>query len=175
LEGKTLIVVKFLYGLKSSAERWWAHFADMLRSMGFASLRADSDVWLRCREDNSGYDYICTHVDDFTIFAKDPWPYMRHLQSLYVIRDVGPPKYYLGNDFLRDADGNNYIGSSTYVSEAITKLEAKIGVLPKERSACLSGNHPELDTSELLDPDSHRFFQMLVGMGFGSSSLTAST
>jgi hypothetical protein len=147
----------------------------MLRSMGFASLRADSDVWLRCREDNSGYDYICTHVDDFTIFAKDPWPYMRHLQSLYVIRDVGPPKYYLGNDFLRDADGNNYIGSSTYVSEAITKLEAKIGVLPKERSACLSGNHPELDTSELLDPDSHRFFQMLVGMGFGSSSLTAST
>jgi hypothetical protein len=37
LEGKTLIVVKSLYGLKSSAERWRAHFADTLRSMGFES------------------------------------------------------------------------------------------------------------------------------------------
>ena len=165
LEGKTLIVVKSLYGLKSSAERWRAHFADTLRSMGFVSSRADSDVWLRCREDETGYDYICTHVDDFTIFAKEPWPYMRKLQSLYVIRDVVPPHYYLGNDFFRDADGGKYIGSSTYVSEAINKLEATIGVLSKERSPCLPGDHPELDTSALLDPDSHRFFQMLIGMG----------
>jgi hypothetical protein len=90
---------------------------------------------------------------------------MHNLQSLYVIRYVGPPKYYLGNDFFRDADGNKYIGSSTYVSEAITKLEAKIGVLSKERSATLHGDHLELDTSPLLDPDSHRFFQMLIGMG----------
>jgi hypothetical protein len=162
LEGKTLIVVKSLYGLKSSAERWRAHFADTLRSMGFMSSRADPDVWLRCREDESGYDYICTHVDDF---AKDPWPYMKKLQSMYVIRDVGPPQYYLGNDFFRDASGRKYIGSSTYVSEAITKLEAKIGVISKERSATIQGDHPELDTSPLLDPDSHRLFQMLIGMG----------
>jgi hypothetical protein len=164
LEGKTLIVVKSLYGLKSSAERWRAHFADTLRSMGFESSRADPDVWLRCREDESGYDYVCTHVDDFTIFAKDPWQYMKKLQSMYVIRDVGPPKYYLGNDFFRDADGGKYIGSSTYVTEAVAKVEAKVGVLAKERSATIQGDHPELDTSPLLDPDSHRLFQMLIGM-----------
>jgi hypothetical protein len=114
MQGKTLIVVKSLYVLKSSAERWQAHFAETLRSMGFQSSRADQDVWLRLRDDRTGYDYICTHVDNFTIFPKDPWFYMKTLQLLYIVRDVGPPKYYLGKHYFKDAEGNVYIGSSTY-------------------------------------------------------------
>jgi hypothetical protein len=132
--------------------------------MGFESSRADQDVWLRCRDDGSGYDYICTHVDDFTIFAKDPWSYMKTLQSLYVVRDIGPPKYYLGNDFFSDAEGNKYMGSSTYVTEAINKVETKVGELTKERSPSPPGDHPELDSTPPLGPEPHRLFQMLIGM-----------
>jgi hypothetical protein len=132
--------------------------------MGFVASRADQDVWLRKRDDGSGYEYICTHVDDFTIFAKDPWSYMRGIESLYVVRDIGPPKYYLGNDYFRDAEGNAYIGSSTYVTEAISKVESKVGELWRERSPSPPGDHPELDSSAPLDTASHRLFQVLIGM-----------
>jgi Reverse transcriptase (RNA-dependent DNA polymerase) len=157
LQGRNMIIEKSLYGLKSSAKRWRAHFASTLRGMGFCSSRADQDVLLRERDDGSGYDYICTHVDDFLIFAKDPWQYMNVIQDMYVVRDIGPPKYYLGNNFFRDRDGNSYIGSSTYVTEAIRKVEEKVGVLTKECSPCAEGDHPELDESPLLGPDdTHR-------------------
>jgi hypothetical protein len=66
-----MLIVKSLYGLQSLAKLWRTHFALTLQSMGFISSRADQDVWLCNRDDDSGYDYICTHVDDFSIFAKD--------------------------------------------------------------------------------------------------------
>jgi Reverse transcriptase (RNA-dependent DNA polymerase) len=164
LQGKTMLIVKSLYGLQSLAERWRAHFASTLQSMGFVSLRADQDVWIRKRDDNSGYDYICTHVDDFSIFAKDPDAYMSVIKDLYVVRDIGPPKYYLGTDFFRDTAGKAYMGSSTYVTEAVRKVEKKVGILWKERSPCAEGDQPELDTSLLLDTDNTRLFQNLIGV-----------
>jgi Reverse transcriptase (RNA-dependent DNA polymerase) len=164
LQGKTMLIVKSLYGLQSSAERWRAHFASTLQSLGFVSSRADQDVWLIQRDDGSGYDYICTHVDDFSIFAKDPDIYMSVIKDLYVVRDIGPPKYYLGNDFFRGSTRKAYMGSSTYVTEAVRKVEEKLGVLWKERSPCVEGDHPELDTSSFLDADDTRLFQNLIGV-----------
>ena len=90
-QGRVAIVVKSLYGLKSSGNRWHAHFANTLHAMGFKPSRFDHDVWWRLRGDGSGYDYISTYVDDFLIMAKDAWAYMRHLQSIYTIK-----KIYLG-------------------------------------------------------------------------------
>ena len=163
LEGKPLVIVKALYGMKTSAERWRAHFAATLRSFGFESSRADSDVWLRARENKSGYDYICTHVDDFTIAAKDPAHWMSLIESNYSVKDIGPPKYYLGNDYITDSDGSRYIGSSTYVCEALRKIESRFGVLSKERTPAPPSDHPEQDTSALCSPDEHKNFQGLIG------------
>ena len=61
---------KALYGLTTSAAQWSNLFAAFLRSLGFQPCRYDRDVWLQMREKNDGYDYICTHVDDFKILAK---------------------------------------------------------------------------------------------------------
>lgn len=132
--------------------------------MGFTSSRADQDVWLRPREDRSGYDYICTHVDDFTIAAKDPAHWMSLIQAQYVVKDIGPPKYYLGNDYFTGSDGFCYVGSSTYVCEALRRIESKFGVLSKERTPAAPSDHPEQDTSPLLDADNHTVFQGLIGM-----------
>lgn len=47
-------------------------------------------------------DYICcTHVDDFKIVAKDCEQYMVELQKVYLIKHIGPPDYYLGNDYMK--------------------------------------------------------------------------
>ena len=71
-EGCIALIVRALYGLTTSAQRFRTLLADFLRSLGFVPTRYDRDVWMRLRHSEEGYDYICTHVDDFKIVAKDP-------------------------------------------------------------------------------------------------------
>ena len=94
--GWIAIVEKSLYGLKLSGNRWHAHFANTLYSMGFVPMRYDPDVWYKLREDHSGYDYVSMYVDDFMIMAKDAWSYMAHLQSIYTIKQPANLEIYLG-------------------------------------------------------------------------------
>jgi hypothetical protein len=68
------------------------------------------------------------------------------------------------NDFFRDSTGKAYMGSSTYVTEAVCKVEEKIGVLWKEHSLCVKGHHPELDTPSFLDADDTHSFHNLIGV-----------
>ena len=44
LEGQLLVIVRALYGLKTSGARWHDRFADTLREEGFAPCKADTDV-----------------------------------------------------------------------------------------------------------------------------------
>ena len=76
-----MILVKALYGLQSSSRAFRGHFADFLKSLGFHSCRYDRDVWMRLRNDHSGYDYLCTHVDDFKIVAADPDCWIEHIKA----------------------------------------------------------------------------------------------
>ena len=69
--GTIALIVKALYGLTTSAERFRTLLADFIRSLGFTPSRCDRDVWMRLRRAKDGYDYICTHVDDFKIVARD--------------------------------------------------------------------------------------------------------
>ena len=64
-----MVLKKALYGLWSSSHAFRGHFGDFLRSMGFHSVCYNCDIWMQLREDGTGYDYICTHVDDFKIVA----------------------------------------------------------------------------------------------------------
>jgi hypothetical protein len=164
LEGMVVIIRKALYGLKSSSERWHAHLADTLRTLDFEPTRFDVDVWIRPNADGLTYEYICTHVDDFMIVSKSAQPIMDQLKAIYAIKDIGPPDYYLGNDYKRDKKGRWRIGQKKYLTEALSRVEAMFGILRKYSLPMPSGDHPEMDTSTLLNDDEHRKYQMLVGM-----------
>lgn len=45
-QGKVLIVVHTLYGLKSAGASWHATLAQVLRDLGFVSTTDDPDVWI---------------------------------------------------------------------------------------------------------------------------------
>ena len=47
LKGHTLVIIKALYGLKSSGLQWLERFADTLQEMGFKISKADPDVKMR--------------------------------------------------------------------------------------------------------------------------------
>ena len=150
-----------------------AHFADFLRSLGFSATRYDRDVWMREREEEDGYDYIlCTHVDYFKIVAKeDPDRWKSLISAAFLLKSIGPPSYYLGNDYNFWSEENAWVLScATYINECIRRLEAdsELGVLNgtlyKHHTPMLEGCHPELDESSLLPDVGIRKFQMLIGM-----------
>jgi hypothetical protein len=66
-EGRIAIIVRALYGLKSSGAAWHAFFAQSLTDLGFISCKSDPDVWRRrsIKSDNTPYyEYILVYVDD---------------------------------------------------------------------------------------------------------------
>ena len=169
--GSKAVIIRALYGLTTSAERYRTLFADFLRGLGFKPTRFDRDVWMRLREptddaSSSGYDYICTHVDDFKIVAKDPERWMNHIEQTFLVKESGVRDYYLGNNY-KYHDGQDMwtYGCDSYVAEAITKVESEFWCLPMSKTPMPTDNcHPELDNTPLLDLNDHRRFQMLLGM-----------
>ncbi|MGH3055959.1 MAG: reverse transcriptase domain-containing protein, partial [Gaiellaceae bacterium] len=97
--GRIVLLLRALYGLKTSGNKWHMHFADSLRSIGFKSSVVDPNMWLK-RVD-TWYEYICTHTDDFIIASKSPKQIMDQLLKIYKIRNIGPPSFLLGADVIR--------------------------------------------------------------------------
>ncbi|KAI2501305.1 Reverse transcriptase (RNA-dependent DNA polymerase) [Fragilaria crotonensis] len=165
-----MIFKKALYGLRSSSRAFRAHFADFLRSLGFFATRYDRDVWMREREEKNGYDYICTHVDDFKIVAADPERWKSHISAAFLLKAIGPPSYYLGNDYNFSAEENAWVLScATYLKECIRRVESDDelcidGILWPHRTPLPESCHPELDDSPLLSELGIRKYQMLIGM-----------
>ena len=46
-QGKKAIIVRALYGLKSSGAAFHAHLADFMRSIGYTQCRGDNDLWMK--------------------------------------------------------------------------------------------------------------------------------
>ena len=71
LEGHNLIIIKALYGLRTSGLRWHERLANCLRDMRFEPCKIEPDIWMRpCGEGH--YEYIAVYVDDLLIASKDP-------------------------------------------------------------------------------------------------------
>jgi hypothetical protein len=56
-QGKNLLIVQSLYGLKSASASFRAHMAKKLDEMGFKSCIADPDVWMRPASKPDGKEY----------------------------------------------------------------------------------------------------------------------
>ena len=165
LAGHILVIHKALYGLRSSGARWHDKFSDCLRDMGFLPCKAEPDIWMRRQDDI--YEYIAVYVDDLAIALKDPQAFADILETKYnfKLKGTGPICFHLGMDFLRDEDGTLCIASKKYVDKMIANYERIFGEPPSQKytAPMEKGDHPELDTSELLDPKGITTYQSLIG------------
>ena len=82
MKGGVVIIVRALYGLRTSSERWHAHLADTLRGFNFKPTRYDNDVWIRQSGDGNSYDYISIHVDNFMAVGKRAQRIMDKIESV---------------------------------------------------------------------------------------------
>jgi Reverse transcriptase (RNA-dependent DNA polymerase) len=167
LEGHTLIIVKALYGLRSSGARWHDRLFDTLSAMGFTPSKADSDIWMRDCGDH--YEYIACYVDDLLIASKNVQSIIDALEAKpnsFKLKGTGPVSFHLGNDFYRDETNTLSMGPKKYIERMVMQYEGMFGTKPKATytSPLMSNDHPELDTTELLDDDGIHQYQSLIGV-----------
>jgi hypothetical protein len=176
-EGKTFIIRKALYGLKSASAAFRAYLAEKLEEIGFRSTTADPDVWLRAAVDVDGteyYSYVLAYVDDILAIDKDPDAIMKQIGERFKFKNnaVEEPENYLGAKLqkrkLEDTEMWT-MSSSTYTDAALKNLDNQLKgtrwTIPKSAPTPLpSDYHPELDDTELLDDEDRTLFQELIGI-----------
>ena len=96
-----MIVVRALYGLKSSGASWRAMLAQSLTDIGYTSTRADLDVWIWPAFKPDGFEYyemVLVYVDNILHLSHNTNPTMEALRRLHELKPelCGPPKMYLG-------------------------------------------------------------------------------
>ena len=88
--GCVMIVVRALYGLKSSGASWVAMLAQRsLINIGYKSTRADPEVWIRPAFKPDGFEYyemVLVYVDDILHLSHDTKPTMEALRKLYELK-----------------------------------------------------------------------------------------
>jgi hypothetical protein len=93
-EGKTLLVVKALYGLKSASFvtcfSFRSFMTEKLSELGFQSSLADPDVWLRAATKGDGekyFEYVLMYVDNILVISCDPEAILRDIQTIFNLKN----------------------------------------------------------------------------------------
>ena len=83
--GKTAIVVRALYGLKSAGASFRNHLADCMTHLCFTPCLADPDLWMRPEvhppDGVSYYAYVLLYIDDVLVIHHDATDVLLHLHK----------------------------------------------------------------------------------------------
>ena len=168
LAGRILIIVRSLYGLRTSAARFHEHLTDNLRKMGYTPSKADPNMFYKDMGDH--YEYLASYVDDILIWSKDPMHAMKRLMAIYTMKGVGIPEYYLGGNVEQLdehwAKENIQVGLSarTYIENVIPKFEELLeNEIRKYKTPMDDKYHPELEDSPLCEPGEASIFRSIIG------------
>ncbi len=99
---KSAIIVRALYGLKSTGAAFHAHLADCMQHLGYTSCPVDLDLWYKeVKQPVTGvsyYSYILIYVDDILCIHHDTMPMLDKLDQYFTLKpsSVGDPSMYLG-------------------------------------------------------------------------------
>jgi hypothetical protein len=170
--GRTVIIVRAMYGLKSSGAAWHAHLSETLRGMDFTPSYADPDVWMRPAAKEDGFNYyecILVYVDDLLVISHLPHPIMTTIKKAYRLKDEpSEPKTYLGATIKSWNIPNEHrkiwsMNSSQYIKEAVRSVEMELyktghTLKGKPSTPMQAGYRPKLDVSAVLHPDQANYY-----------------
>ena len=184
--GKTAVIVRALYGLKSAGASWRAHLSSIIQSeLKFKPSKGDPDVYLKRKRKSNGdayYAYLIVYVDDLLSIDVDPDAAIRQIGETFRIKEgsVGFPEMYLGANIRKwkaqDATGEDVdcvaMGSNSYIKEAIRVVEERMKEYNLTFSSKRYHNTPftsasyraELDATDYCEPSMIGFYQNLMGI-----------
>lgn len=178
-QGQTAILVRALYGLKSSGAAFRNHLASCMKMLGYTSCLADPDVWVRpeVREDGFEYNaYVLLYVDDALVINHDGMKALHEINKYFTMKEssMGDPSTYLGCKLSLHRMPNGVTAwlqsPSKYIQEAVKNAEtyfiAEYGMpFKKKVTAPFTSNYrPELDNSEELNAEKATRFQSDIGI-----------
>ena len=179
-EGSIMIIVRALYGLKTSGAAWRATFAQKLVEMGYRSSKADPYVWIRQAVKPNGFKYyelLLVYVDDIVCVSHQSEKTMDQIKELYRLKDdsIGPPTRYLGANIGKFQLNSGFecwsASTKDYVKSAVRNIEEVLAQdeIPSklrnrvDRPLPLS-YRPKVDVSPLLDAKMTTRFQNGLGL-----------
>jgi hypothetical protein len=177
MEGSVMLVVRALYGLKSSGAAFRSMLADRLYDIGYRPTKGDPDVWIRPAVKGDGFEYyemVLVYVDDIFSISHDTARTMDAIQEEFKFKndEVAVPDVYLGAKLEKKVMNGVEcwtMASDKYVNAAIqnveTKLAAESKTLPKKCLTPMASNYrPEEDVSDELQGADVNYFQELIGV-----------
>lgn len=178
LQGNKALIVRALYGGKSSGKDFRDHLRDCMEHLGYESCLADPDVWMRQSEMDDGtpyWEYMLLYTDDCLAVSHSPKKALEGLGKYFTLKpgSIGPPKIYLGGKVsqidLPNGSKAWAFSASQYVQEAVRTLEQSLSekgmkLVVSASTPLASGYRPELDISPELDTDDSAQYQSLIGI-----------
>ena len=138
-----------------------------LRDMKFLPSKADPCVWLRKAPSLRCYEYIAVYVDDLCIAAESPSAIIQIFKSKYHLKVKGDGKltYHLGADYFEDPDGTFVSQPKKYIDKLADTYKRLFNEDPPKgyKTPLDKNDHPELDTSEILEGDMAAKYLTMVG------------
>ena len=113
------------------------------------------------------YEYIAVYVDDLCIAAESPSPIIQSFKSKYHLKVKGDGKltYHLGADYFEDPDGTFVSKPKKYIDKLADTYKKLFNEDPPKgyKTPLDKNDHPELDTSEILEGDMAAKYLTMVG------------
>lgn len=177
-EGKRSIIVRALYGLKSAGASFRQHLATCLSHLGYQSSKGDPDVWLKPAlkpvTNEPYYEYLFVYTDDILAIGIDPNGVLQRLNKYFPLKadSIKTPDIYLGAKLRKVVLPNGVKAwaqsSSHYIQTVIKNLEdwlreRNMKLPNKAETPLVSTYRPEMDVSDLLDPEDANYYQSLIG------------
>jgi hypothetical protein len=182
--GRPAIIIRALYGLKSSGARRRDHLAAILMQAGFKNSKADPDIWMRKAHKPNGFtywEYVLCYVDDIPAISHAPQGILDVIAQQVTLKpgSIEEPKNYLGANISRCTilDGNGEfpmkqvwtMSAQEYIKRAIEEVERELNesgqFIPKKIEMPLSsGYRPELDFMPELSAQQTNYYQGLIGI-----------
>ena len=180
--GRPAVIVKALYGLKSSGARWRDHMALTLREFGFVSSLGDPDVWMKPKKKTNGeayWEYVLVYVDDILCVSHEPQAFMDYIATKYTLKSgsVKEPDAYLGAEirkyYIAESDDPSKVrwamSSDLYVKRAIQEVERELTQINQKLATRVTtplsaGYRAEMDTTPELDAKRANYYQGQIGI-----------
>ena len=130
-----MIVVRALYGLKSSGASFRAMLANTLWEFGYRPTLADPYVWIKAATKANGFRYyemVLTYVDDVISISEVPMRAINGIKSVFRLKrdQAEKPDMYLGGSISTAVTDQGTLcwtlSSDKYVSSAVANVEATL-------------------------------------------------
>ena len=135
--------------------------------MKFLPAKADPCIWLRKAPNLRCYEYIAVYLLDLCIAAESPSAIIQIIKLTYHLKVKGDGKltYHLGADYFEDPDRTFVSQPKKYIDKLADTYKRLFNEHPSKgyKTPLDKNDHPELDTSEILEGDMAAKYLTIVG------------